>query len=64
MHIASERLWPWPLRTKATSLSVVTSTLAWVLHAVLGMCILFSQAGLAVRLGFWTPLWMTRSVMD
>jgi hypothetical protein len=41
MHVASERLWPWSLKTEAASLPVIVSTAAWVPCAMLGLGIIF-----------------------
>jgi hypothetical protein len=52
MHVASERLWPQSLRTKATSLPVITSSTVRVPHEVLGLCVFVPPAALMTRLGF------------
>jgi hypothetical protein len=67
MHVASERLWPWSLKTEAASLPVIVSTAAWVPCAMLGLGIIFCPsppiAGLTVHLGFLAPVWMIQSDM-
>jgi hypothetical protein len=46
MHVAPEHFWPWPFRAEVVPLLVVTSTVAWVTHAVLRMCPLVPSASL------------------
>jgi hypothetical protein len=62
-HIAFERLWPRSLRTEPVSLLVVTSTVAWILYAALGLCVLSRPlGGLEKCLGFRPTTWMNQPV--
>jgi hypothetical protein len=64
MHVASECLWPHPLRTEAAFLPVVASSMAWIPHTVLGLCIFILLVVLVMRLGFLPCIWMSQPDMD
>jgi hypothetical protein len=56
MHIAPEHLGPWPFRAEVAPFSIVASTTAWIVHAVLEMHPLIPNASMSARGGSWHPL--------
>jgi hypothetical protein len=60
MHVAPERLGPWPLRAEATPLWVFMPVATWVTFEVFRVCALVPPTGLMAHQGLKAPICMAQ----
>jgi hypothetical protein len=63
MHGAFKRYWPRSFEAEVASLVIVMASTAWVLCAVLGLCIIIPLVVLMAHLGFKSHALVTQPVV-